>query len=79
MRDAASVVAARAMVRAMRSPLPGAPEGESAQPSDPTLPMRSRARRSSGWKMTTRASRPTTAPVCMMPESSRRSSAWART
>ena len=35
--------------------------GDSSQASDPTRPIRSSARRISGWKMTTRANRPTTA------------------
>ena len=38
--------------------------GEKSQLNDPTRPMRSSARRSSGWKTTTRANSPTTAPAC---------------
>ena len=37
--------------------------GEKSQANDPTRPIRSSARRSSGWKTTTSANRPTTAPV----------------
>ena len=43
----------------MLSARPAAPDGENAQPSEPTRPIRSSARRSSGWKMTTSASKPT--------------------
>ena len=51
--------------------------GDMIQANDPTRPIRSSARRSSGWKMTTSANRPTTAPVCMIWVSSRRPSHWA--
>ena len=47
--------------------------GESSQPNEPTRPIRSRARRSSGWKTTTSAKRPTTAPACRIWVSRRRS------
>ena len=77
-RDAASEAAVRASVRGTVSSA-SPRRRESAQPSEPTRPMRSRPRRSSGWKMTTSASSPTTAPVWRMPDSSRRSSAWATT
>ena len=53
--------------------------GESSQPNEPTRPMRSSARRSSGWKTTTSANRPTTAPVWRIWVSSRRSSDRAAT
>ncbi len=76
-RRAASPAAVRARVRAIRSAWPSAPDEENAQPIEPTRPMRSSPRRSSGWKMTTSASRPTTAPVSRIPESNRRSSSWA--
>ena len=45
---------------------------EISQPSEPTRPMRSSARRSSGWNTTTSANRPTTAPVSRICVSSRR-------
>ena len=52
--------------------------GDRSQPNEPTRPIRSSARRSSGWKMTTRANTPTTAPVWRIWVSSRRSNATAR-
>ena len=46
---------------------------------DPTRPIRSSARRISGWKMTTRANRPTTAAPCRMAVVSCSRKATART
>jgi hypothetical protein len=45
---------------------------DTSQPNEPTRPIRSRTRRSSGWKITTSAKRPTTAPVSRIWVSSRR-------
>ena len=49
-----------------------------ASANEPTRPIRSRARRSSGWKTTTRANRPTTAPLCRIWVSRMKLNATAR-
>ena len=48
-----------------------------SQASDPNRPMRSRARRNSGWKTTTSANRTTGVPTWRIWLSSRRSKSWA--